>query len=150
VHRLGQRHQRLAWIRPGVEVHCGPFAHPERYVGPVGHDPLDAPVRQVLNVVETRHVDRLGAGQPQQQLVPAAGAALRLPLTHDHGDLADRLLAVAEHRRVDELGDRLRIERGVPAGDHHRIGLAALGRAQRNAGEIQRGQQVCVPQLGGE
>ena len=45
--------------------------------GAVGHDPLDPPVGQVVDVVEARHVDALGAGQPQQQLVAAARASPR-------------------------------------------------------------------------
>ena len=111
VHRLGQRDQRLLRVRPGVEVHRRALVHPERHVRPVRHDPLDPAVGQVVDVVEARHVDALGARQAQQQLVAAAGAALGLPLPDDAGDLQDRLLAVAEHGGVDEVGDRLRVER---------------------------------------
>ena len=48
--------------------------------GPVRHDPLDPAVGQVVDVVEARHVDALGPGQAQQQLVAPARAPLGLPL----------------------------------------------------------------------
>ena len=37
------------------------------------------------------------------------------------GDLADDLLAVADHERVDEVGQRLGVERAVPAGEDERV-----------------------------
>ena len=64
--------------------------------------------------------------------------------------VADGLLAVAEHRDVDEVGDRLGVERGVPAGDDDRVGLVAVGRVQRDAGEVEGGEQVGVAELGRE
>ena len=117
---------------------------------PVGHDGADAPVGQVLDVVEARHVDAAGRGQPQQQLVPPAGTALGLPLPHDLGDREHDLLAVTEHRGVDEVGDRLGVERRVPARHHDRVVVGAVGRVQRDAGEVERGEQVGVAELGGE
>ena len=66
---------------------------------------------------------------------PAGAAARRVPRAalapsspHDRADLQHRLLAVAEHRGVDEVGDRLRVEGGVPAGDA-RPGRRRCGRA---------------------
>ena len=56
----------------------------------------------------------------------------------DLGDLEHGLLAVAEDGRVDELGDRLGVEGGVPAGDDERVLVGAVGRAQRDAGEVER------------
>jgi hypothetical protein len=116
----------------------------------VRHDALDPAVGQVVDVVEARHVDAAGAGQAQQQLVAAAGAALGLPLADDLGDLQDGLLAVAEHGGVDEVGDRLRVERGVPAGEHDRVVVGAVGGVQRDAGQVERGEHVGVAELGGE
>ena len=67
------------------------------------------------------------------------------------GDLADGLLAVAEHGGVDEVGDRLRVERGVPAGDDDRVRRRSRSRGvQRDAGQVERGEQVGVAELGGE
>ena len=51
---------------------------------------------------------------------------------------------------VDEVGDRLGVERGVPAGDDDRVRLVAVGRVQRDAGQVERGEQVGVAELGGE
>ena len=39
----------------------------------------------------------------------------------DLGDLADDLFAVADHERVDVLGERLGVVRAVPARDHDRV-----------------------------
>ena len=71
-------------------------------------------------------------------------------LADDGGDLQHRLLAVAEHRGVDEVGDRLRVEGGVPAGQHDRVVLGAVARVQRDAGQVERGEHVGVAELGGE
>jgi hypothetical protein len=79
-----------------------------------------------------------------------AGAALGLPLPDDAGDLENRLLAVAEHGGVDEVGDRLRVEAGVPAGQHDRVVLGAVLAGQRDAREVERGEHVGVAELGGE
>jgi hypothetical protein len=38
----------------------------------------------------------------------------------------DDLFALAEHGGVDEVGERLGVERGVPADDHERVVGAAL------------------------
>ena len=38
-----------------------------------------------------------------------------------------RLLTVTEHRGVDELRDRLRVERGMTAGDDDRVAVGAVG-----------------------
>jgi hypothetical protein len=124
--------------------------HPERDPGAVGHDPLDPPVRQVVDVVEAGHVHALRAGQAQQQLLAAARRPGGLPRADDVGDLEHRLLAVAEHRGVDEVGDRLRVERRVPAGDHDRVLVGAVRGQQRDARQVERGQQVGVAQLGRE
>jgi hypothetical protein len=48
------------------------------------------------------------------------------------------------------LGDRLGVERGVPAREHYRILVAPLPRRQRDAGQVKRGQQVRIAQFGGE
>ena len=118
--------------------------------GSRGLDRGDRPVGAVAHVVERRDVAALGLGQPQQQLAPAARPARCLPGPHHVGDVADHLLAVADRRDVDERGHRLRVERGVPAGDDHRVRLGAVGGVQRNPGQVQRGEQVGVAELGGE
>ena len=59
-----------------------------------------------------------GGGEGEQQAVPAAGLAGVLPLADEVRNKQHRLLAVAEHDRVEEISQRLRIERRVASGDH--------------------------------
>ena len=77
---------------------------------------------------------------------PSAFHARTTSVIVEHG-----LLAVAEHGGVDEVGDRLGVERGVPAGER-RSGASsvAVGGVQRDAGQVERGEQVGVAELGGE
>ena len=150
VHGLGQRHERLLRVRPCVQVGGGALGdgagHPrvdrgdggDRAVGAVGH------------VVERRHVAAVDRGQPQQQLPPPARAAVGLPGLDDVGDLADHLLAVADRRDVDEVGDRLRVERRVAARDDDRVVGPSVDGVQRDAREVERREQVGVAELGGE
>ena len=121
VHRLGQRHDRRLRVGPLVEVHDGALADLGRDVVPGARDRGDRAVRAVGDGVEARHVDAVDAGEAGEQLVAAAGTALRLPRLDDVGDVADDLLAVAEDGAVDEVGDRLGVEGGVAAGDDDRV-----------------------------
>ena len=123
---------------------------PERDAGPVGHDRLDGAVGGVDDVVELRDVDVAADREPAQQLVAAAGAVLGLPLADDLGDREHDLLAVAEHGGVEEVGDRLGVERRVAAGEHDRVVVAAVDRVQRDAGEVEGVEHVGVAELGGE
>jgi hypothetical protein len=150
VHALRQRDERLLRVRPRVEVHHGVLADPPRNPVAVRDDALDPAVRQVVDVVELRHVDTAGRGQPGQQFHAAARATLRLPHLDDVGDLEHGLLAVAEHGGVHEIGDRLGIERGVTARDDHGMLVGAVPRLQRDAREVEGGEQVGVAQFGGE
>src|SRR6202042_1158975 len=68
----------------------------------------------------------------------------------DPGDGEHRLLAVADDDRVDEVGDRLGVERRVAAGQHDRVRGRPVRGGQRYAGQVQGGQQVGVAELGGE
>ena len=118
--------------------------------GRFGHHAAMPPVGAVADVVEARHVDAAAGASSQQQPVPAAGPPGRLPVPDQVGDGQHGLLAVAEHRPVDELGDRLGVERRVAAGQHHRVVVAPVGRRQRDPGQVQRGQQVGVAEFRGE
>ena len=60
------------------------------------------------------------------------------------------LLAVADDRGVDEVGDRLGVEGGVAAGEHDRVVVVAVRGVQRDAREVERGEHVGVAELGGE
>jgi hypothetical protein len=61
-----------------------------------------------------------------------------------------RLLAVTDDDRVDEVGDRLGVERRVAPAMTIGLAVAAITRVQRDAGEVERGEEVGVAQLGGE
>ncbi len=126
------------------------FATRIGHVRPVGCHPLDPAVRQVRDVVELGHVHRAAGGQPQQQAVASSRPPLELPLPDHVGDPQRDLLAVAQHGRVEEVGDRLRVERGVPAGQHDRVVLAPIDRVQRDPGQIESVQHVGVAEFGGE
>ena len=104
----------------------------------------------VRHVVEARHVDAAADREPAQQLVAAAEAALVLPLAHHLGDREHDLLAVTEHGGVEEVRDRLRVERRVPAGQHDRVVLGAVRGVQRDAGQVEGVEHVGVAELGGE
>ncbi len=147
---LRQRHQRRLRIGPGIQVTDGVFGGACRYPGTVRGDRADTAVRLVAHVVEGRHISEAAPGQPHEQLIPPAGRA-RGPEGTDHiGDRKNRLLAIPEHDRVDERRDRFGIERGMPADDHNRMIISPIHGMQRDAREIERGQQVGVSQLGGE
>ena len=150
VHGLGERDQRLGGVGPRVEVHQRVLADPERDAGAVGYDGLDGRVGGVRHVVEARDVDAAADRQPAQQLVAAAGPALALPLAHHLGDREHDLLAVAEHGRVEEVRDRLGVERRVPAGEHDRVVVGAVRGVQRDAGQVEGVEHVGVAELGRE
>ena len=57
-----------------------------------------------------------GGRQGEQQAVPAAGAPRVLPFADQVRNSQHRLLAVAEHDRVEEIRQRLRIERRMASG----------------------------------
>ena len=73
-----------------------------------------------------------------------------LPRADHLGDLADRLLAVADDEGVDEVGHGLGVERAVPADDHERVLRTALLGPHRHAGEVEALEDVRVDELGGE
>ena len=150
VDALGQRHQRRLRVGPLVEVHDGALADLRGHVVAGAADRRDRAVRTVGDGVEARHVDAVDPRQAGQQLVATAGTALGLPRLDDVGDVADHLLAVTEDGGVDEVADRLRVERGVPTGDDDRVGLVAVLREDRDARQVEGLEQVGVAQFGGE
>ncbi len=147
---LGQRDQRLLGVRPLVEVHDGVLGDTPRDARLVRHDTADAAVRQVLHVVEARHVDATGLGEAEEQLLAPARPALRLPRADDLGDVEDGLLAVADDRAVDEVRDRLGVEGRMAAREDDRVVDGAVLGLQRDARQIQGREHVGVAQLRGE
>ncbi len=147
---LGERHERLLGVGPLVQVHDGVLADPPRDAGAVGDDAGDTAVGEVLDVVEAGDVDAAGPGEAEEEFLAASRAALGLPGADDRRDLQDGLLAVADDRAVDEVGDRLRVEGRVAAGQDDRVVDAAVLRLQRDARQVQGGEHVGVAQLRGE
>ena len=127
------------------------FVHGARHPRVGRLDRGDRAVRAVGHGVERRHVAALGRGQPQQQLPPPAGPALAPSTPATTSVMSPTTSSPSPSAATStNVGDRLRVERGVPARDHHRMLDGAVGRVQRDAGEVERGEQVRVAQLGGE
>ena len=149
---LGHRHERLLRVRPLVEIHDGVLRDAPRHTVRLlaQHDTLDAPVGQVVDLVHRRHVDAARAREFEQQPATPAGALGELPLLDDVGDEQDGLFAVTDDGGVDEVGDRLGVERRVPAREDDRVVDRALVGVQGDSAEVERRQHVRVAELGRE
>ena len=102
-----------------------------------------------VDLVHRRHVDA-GDRRELAQHALAPGPPAALPRADDLGDLADGLLAVADHERVDEVGHRLGVERAVPAGDTSGCSGRRCSARTGTPGEVEAVQQVRVDELGRE
>ncbi len=147
---LGERDQRLLGVRPLVEVHDRVLGHAVRDARLVRRDARDAPVGQVVDVVEARHVDLAGLGEAEEDLFAPARTALGLPRADDLGHVENGLLAVADDRAVDELRDRLGVEGRMPAREDDGVVDRTVPGLQRDARQVQGRQHVRVAQLRGE
>ena len=106
------------------------------------------PILVIAGLVERRHVDALDLREPRQRIGTAeAGASSVCPGAHD---LDDRLFAFADEERVEEGVHRLRVEAGGAAREDQRHVIVPVGCAQRDAGQIERGQHVGVELLVGQ
>ena len=149
VHDLDERHELVLRVRPVGEVGDRALVDDRGDVGVLRGD-RDDPRPVVLDVVHRRARRRPGSWPARAAPLRGCGRPAALPRAEHLGDLADRLLAVADHERVDEVGERLGVERAVAAGDHERV-LGRAGRAaHRDAGEIDAVQDVRVDELGRE
>ena len=115
-----------------------------------GDHAADAAIGEVLHVVHRRHVGHARARDRLEQAATTIGTTRALPLTDDLGELQHRLLAIAEHGRVEEVRDGLRVERGVTSGDDDRMRLITVRGDERDAGEVQCREHVGVAELGRE
>ena len=117
--------------------------------GDVGHDgPVDHHEPGVgvdPRLVEGRHVDGAQAGEGDQPI--SSGDLISLEPRPGERHLRGLLLAVADDEGVDEGGQRLGVGGRGAAGDHQRIGLAAIGRAERHAAEVEHAEDVGIGQL---
>ena len=84
------------------------------------------------------------------QDVEPVGATGRLPGCDGLVDLADHLLAVAQHHEVEEVGERLGVVGGVATGADQRVRGGAVGGADGHAGEVDAVEDVRVDELGRE
>ena len=65
-------------------------------------------------------------------------------------DLAHDLFAVAQDERVDEVGQRLGVERAVAAGQHQRVGPVRSAPRTASPGQVDQVEHVGVDELGRE
>ena len=86
---------------------------------------------------------------PRSSVVRGSLAPAALPRPIDLGDLAHRLLAVAEDEGVDEVGQRLGVEGAVAAGHHQGVRRRrARAAAHRHPGQVDQVEDVGVGELG--
>ncbi|MPM52592.1 hypothetical protein SDC9_99352 [bioreactor metagenome] len=71
-----------------------------------------------------------------------------MPGADDLAEPQHRLLAIAQHRDVDEIGDRFGIAGAVPADHHDRVIDGSVRAAQRDTCQVEGVQQVGVAQFG--
>ena len=145
---LDQRHQLLLGVGPLPQVGDRPLLHafgtpPDTRVARRSRRP-----RLVARLVARGDVHPGHRGQGPQQVV----AARRPPTPAsdaDHlGELPDRLLAVAEHEGVDEVGQGLGVEGAVAAGHHQGVRRVAVRAAHRHPGQVDQVEHVGVGELG--
>jgi hypothetical protein len=149
-HRLGVRHRRVAreWIL--IEIGHHRAADPRRRPRIERRADHRHPGRRVdLGRVQRGHVEREPARELGQRVAARAStrgdlAAQRGPRQHER---RQQLLGLADERRVDERRDRLGVRRRRAADQHQRRVLGALGRAQRDAPEIEQREHVGERQL---
>src|SRR5208337_23338 len=75
-------------------------------------------------------------------------AARRIPALDE---LRDHLLALANQKQIDEIGDRFGIEKdgGAAGDDQRKTAVGAVGAASRNPGHPQYAQEVQIVSLEG-
>src|SRR3989441_12500556 len=142
VYHADVRHDRVRGRREAVEVD----EHALRDAGArrlERHDLGDRPVRVVAGREEGGHVEARDVGERAEERAAVAA----VPGEHAIADVAHRLLAVAEEDAVEEGRQRLGVEGARPAGDHERMRGAARGGAQRDATQLEHGEEIRVGEL---
>ena len=150
VHHLDERHELVLGVGPVAEVGDGALVDALGHVGEA-RPHLGDERAVVVDLVHRRARRRPGMVASSRSTPSRRACARERFHAADHlGDLAHRLLAVADHERVDEVGHGLGVERAVPADDHERVlGPAVLG-PHGHAGEVEALEHVGVHELGGE
>ena len=148
MHDLDERHELVLRVGPVAEVGDGALVDALGHVGEARpHLGDERPV--VVDLVHRGHVDPGDRRQLAQHALTRRAPRAR-PRADHLGDLAHRLLAVADHEGVDEVGHRLGVEGAVPTDDHERVlGPAVLG-PDGHPGQVEALEHVGVHELGGE
>ena len=112
----------------------------------VGSDGLNAAIVVVFDVVESRDIDAGDPGNAEQQLF-LGDAALFLGLFDFGADAGQLVFALAQLDDVEEVGDGLGVA-GTGAARHDEgPALVTVFRVERDARQIQHGEDVGVGQL---
>ena len=145
---LGERHELALGIGPRGQVADRALLYDLRHASLEGLDRGDAPVVEVAHVVEAGHVDARDPCQlPQHVAAALLGPPPGLPRGDHLGDLADHLLAVAQHDEVEEVGEGLGVVGAVASGADQRVGAGPASCVQRDAGQVEAVQDVRVDEL---
>ena len=149
VNDLGQRHELVLRIRP-----IGQVGH-RALLDPLGHvvvlrSDRDQRGALVADVVHRRHVHPWDRGERVQHGLAGSvtAAPADLPRPHDLGDLGHDFFTVTEHHEIQEVGDRLRVVRAVPARADERVFGSSIGGPDGHPGEIDAVEHVRVDELG--
>ena len=137
--------KRTLGVRPLPQISHGALVDGGWHVGEPGLDRRQD--RSVVgHLVHRRHVHALDLGEVAQHRV-AIGAPAANPGADDLGDLADDLFALTQHHEIDEVGQRLGVERGVTADDHQRVLRSAVLGPDRHPGQVDHLEHVGEDQL---
>ena len=131
----------LGIIGGGEIVHHGLEAHLGRAGAGLGRDRLERAVLIVGDVIERGNVNALDAHDHLEKFL--AGRAALLPLFVNVDVFVRVAFAVAQREKIDERRERLGII-GAGAAAHDERAVRTIGSAQRDAGQIERGQYVGI------
>ena len=99
-------------------------------------------LRVVCGRVKGRHIDARDSGRTAQETAPAARTSFFLPCDQGVANIDDDLLAIAEHKEIEEVGDRFRVVDAGPAADDEGMLLGAFRRVKRQPCEIEHVERV--------
>ncbi len=145
VHHLGERDQLTLRVRPRRQVSDRALLDDRRGRRVVGDHAAVG-----LDAVQRRYVHPGHGGQGTVDAPSPPRPPGPLPRAHHLGDLADHLLAVAQHGGVHVQRQRLGVEGAVAADEDERVVVSPVGGAQRHHCQVDARQDVGVGQLGGQ
>ena len=145
---FGERNQLMSGVGPVGKVGDRPlfdyFLH-SRIMGSDGGQP----VAGEGDPVQRRHINSGHGGQPEVHLVAVAPPS-SLPCGDDLGDFPNHLLAVAQHRGVNEVGQRLGVVGAVSTDNDQRVGRRPISGSDRHTRQVNALKQVRVEEFGRE